>query len=79
MKAFCGKSTECAYFDAIIRTRMQKQSKSRDVVFQLNKTNRTKANHKKQKMFGRAETIETSDFSNTRAIRSPYSMVEQKI
>ena len=30
-------------------------------------------------MFGKAETIEPSAFSNTRVIRTPYSMVEYKI
>ena len=30
-------------------------------------------------MFGKVETIETSAFSNTHAIRTPYSMVEHKI
>ena len=30
-------------------------------------------------MFGKAETIEPSAFSNTRVIRTPYAMVEYKI
>ena len=30
-------------------------------------------------MFGKAETIEPSAFSNTRVIRTPYLMVEYKI
>ena len=43
MKAFCGKSVESTYFDVMIHTRMQKQSKSRDVVYNLIRSDKTKA------------------------------------
>lgn len=43
MKAFCGQSVESTYFDVMIRTRMQKQSKSRDVVYNLIMSDKTKA------------------------------------
>ena len=43
MKAFCGQSVESKYFDVMIHTRMQKQSKSRDVVYNLIMSDKTKA------------------------------------
>ena len=43
MKAFCGQSVESAYVDVMIHTRMHKQSKSRDVVYKLIMSDKTKA------------------------------------
>ena len=43
MKVFCGSSVESAYFDVKFHTRMQKLSESKDVVYKLIMSDRTKA------------------------------------
>ena len=43
MKVFCASSVESAYFDVKFHTRMQKLSESKDVVYKLIMSDRTKA------------------------------------